>query len=73
MREFDLARELGFKTAVTTRPGMIFSENAGQFTSLPRLSLNGLYQEERLLAVMTSGVATAMANGFRRIVPALIA
>ena len=28
-REFALARSLGFKTAVTTRPGMIFAENAG--------------------------------------------
>ncbi len=28
-REFALARAAGFKTAVTTRPGMIFPENAG--------------------------------------------
>ena len=27
-REFALARAAGFKTAVTTRPGMVFPENA---------------------------------------------
>lgn len=71
-REFALARELGFATALTTRPGMIFAENAAHPTALPRLSLNGLYQEEHYLAVLTSGAATAMANGFRRFTPAQV-
>lgn len=66
-REFTLARKLGFKTAVTTRPGMLFAENAGHLTALPRLSLNGNYQSERLLPVLTSGAATAVWNGFRRV------
>ena len=66
-REFALAKAAGFKTAVTTRPGMIFPENAGYPTALPRVSLNGNYQDERILPVLTSGAATAMWNGFRRI------
>jgi peptidoglycan/xylan/chitin deacetylase (PgdA/CDA1 family) len=66
-REFAFARDLGFATAVTTRPGMIFAENAAHMTALPRLSLNGNYQTERFLAVLTSGAATAMWNGFRRV------
>jgi peptidoglycan/xylan/chitin deacetylase (PgdA/CDA1 family) len=66
-RDFALAKRAGFKTAATTRPGMIFAENAEHMTALPRLSLNGNYQEERLLAVLTSGAATAMWNGFRRV------
>jgi peptidoglycan/xylan/chitin deacetylase (PgdA/CDA1 family) len=66
-REFALARGLGFKTAVTTRPGMIFAENAAHLTALPRLSLNGNYQDKRLLPVLTSGAATALWNGFRRV------
>jgi peptidoglycan/xylan/chitin deacetylase (PgdA/CDA1 family) len=66
-REFTLTRNAGFKTAVTTRPGMIFAENAEHMTALPRLSLNGNYQYERLLPVLTSGAATAMWNGFRRV------
>lgn len=66
-REFALARELGFATAVTTRPGMIFAENAEHLAALPRISLNGNYQTTRFLSVLTSGAATAMWNGFRRV------
>ena len=66
-REFRLARAAGFKTAVTTRPGMIFPESAEHLTALQRVSLNGNYQDERILPVLTSGAATAMWNGFRRI------
>lgn len=65
-REFALAASAGFKTAVTTRPGMLFAENAGHMTALPRVSLNGNYQDVRILPVLTSGAATAMWNGFRR-------
>ena len=66
-REFALANTAGFKTAVTTRPGMIFPESAGHLTALPRVSLNGNYQDTRILPVLTSGAATAMWNGFRRV------
>ncbi|WP_426411006.1 polysaccharide deacetylase family protein [Bradyrhizobium ganzhouense] len=65
-REFTLAASAGFKTAVTTRPGMLFAENAGHMTALSRVSLNGNYQDARILPVLTSGAATAMWNGFRR-------
>jgi peptidoglycan/xylan/chitin deacetylase (PgdA/CDA1 family) len=66
-REFALAKAAGFKTAVTTRPGMIFPESADYLTALQRVSLNGNYQDERILPVLTSGAATAVWNGFRRI------
>jgi peptidoglycan/xylan/chitin deacetylase (PgdA/CDA1 family) len=66
-REFALARSAGFKTAVTTRPGMIFAESADHLTALQRVSLNGNYQDERIIPVLTSGAATAVWNGFRRI------
>lgn len=66
-REFALTKAAGFKTAVTTRPGMIFPESADHFTALQRVSLNGNYQDARFLPVLTSGAATAMWNGFRRI------
>lgn len=66
-REFALAAAAGFKTAVTTRPGMIFPENAAHPTALPRVSLNGHYQDARVLPVLTSGAAMAMRNGFRRV------
>jgi peptidoglycan/xylan/chitin deacetylase (PgdA/CDA1 family) len=66
-REFALAQAAGFKTAVTTRPGMVFPESADHLTALQRVSLNGNYQDARILPVLTSGAATAVWNGFRRI------
>jgi peptidoglycan/xylan/chitin deacetylase (PgdA/CDA1 family) len=65
-REFKMAAELGFKTAVTTRPGVLFPQHAERLTALPRISLNGEYQRLRYVRVLLSGSATAMWNGFRR-------
>jgi peptidoglycan/xylan/chitin deacetylase (PgdA/CDA1 family) len=66
-REFAIARELGFKTAVTTRPGVLFPEHREHLTALPRISLNGEYQQLRYVEVLLSGAATAILNKFRRI------
>jgi len=66
-REFRIAAELGFKTAVTTRPGVLFPEHAAHMTALPRISLNGEYQQRRYAKVLFSGAATALWNGFRRV------
>jgi peptidoglycan/xylan/chitin deacetylase (PgdA/CDA1 family) len=65
-REFAIAAELGYKTAVTTRPGVLFPEHGQCLTALPRISLNGEYQRLRYVRVLLSGSATAMWNGFRR-------
>ena len=65
-REFRIAAELGFKSAVTTRPGVVFPEHRQQMTALPRISLNGEYQQLRYVRVLLSGSATAVWNGFRR-------
>ena len=62
-REFKIAAELGFKTAVTTRPGVLFAEHCEHMTALPRISLNGEYQRLRYVRVLLSGSATAMWNG----------
>jgi peptidoglycan/xylan/chitin deacetylase (PgdA/CDA1 family) len=64
-REFAIAAELGFQTAVTTRPGVLFRSHAEHLTALPRISLNGEYQQLRYVRVLLSGSATAMWNGFR--------
>src|SRR5262249_31053424 len=66
-REFRIAAELGFKTAVTTRPGVIFPEHREHLLALPRISLNGEHQQLRYVRVLLSGAATAVWNGFRRI------
>lgn len=54
-REFDLARELGFRTAVTTRPGGLYPHHLKTPTALPRVSLNGYFQKRRYVDVFTSG------------------
>lgn len=69
-REFAAAAELGFKTAVTTRPGVLFPEHREHLTALPRISVNGDFQQLRHVSVLLSGAATAMWNGFRRVDPA---
>jgi peptidoglycan/xylan/chitin deacetylase (PgdA/CDA1 family) len=66
-REFRIAAELGFKTAVTTRPGVVFKVHRDHLTALPRISVNGDFQQQRYLKVLMSGAATAMWNGFRRV------
>ena len=64
-REFAAAAALGFKTAVTTRPGVLFAEHRESLTALPRISINGEYQQLRYVRVLLSGSATAMWSGFR--------
>jgi len=66
-REFRIAAELGFKTAVTTRPGVLFKEHRDHLMALPRISVNGDFQRQRYIDVLLSGAATAMWNGFRRV------
>jgi peptidoglycan/xylan/chitin deacetylase (PgdA/CDA1 family) len=66
-REFRIAAELGFKTGVTTRPGVVFPEHREHLMALPRVSLNGEHQQLRYVRVLVSGAATAVWNGFRRV------
>lgn len=64
-REFRIAQELGFKTAVTTRPGVLFRQHRNQMMALPRISVNGEFQRMRYMRVLMSGAATLVWNGFR--------
>jgi peptidoglycan/xylan/chitin deacetylase (PgdA/CDA1 family) len=65
-REFQLARELGFRTGVTTRKGLIQRRHTSALTGLPRVSLNGDYQQARYVKVSLNGVPFAFANRRQR-------
>jgi peptidoglycan/xylan/chitin deacetylase (PgdA/CDA1 family) len=66
-REFALAREAGYEIAVTTRPGMLFPEHAAHPLALPRVSLNGLWQDLSYLDVLLTGAPFRLWNRGRRL------
>ncbi len=66
-REFALAKEAGFASAVTTRPGHLFAEHAEHPHALPRVSLNGLYQNEAALKALLSGLPFLLWNRGRKV------
>jgi peptidoglycan/xylan/chitin deacetylase (PgdA/CDA1 family) len=55
-REFRLARQAGYVTAITTRPAHVFPDHAGYLHALPRVSINGLFQNKTALRGILSGV-----------------
>lgn len=59
-REAELAADLGFELAVTTRPGVIAPADSSHLTLLPRLSLNGHYQKPRYVSALGSGIPTRL-------------
>jgi peptidoglycan/xylan/chitin deacetylase (PgdA/CDA1 family) len=61
-----LAYPYGDRVAAGPRE-FALARSAGHLTALQRVSLNGNYQDERMIPVLTSGAATAVWNGFRRI------
>jgi peptidoglycan/xylan/chitin deacetylase (PgdA/CDA1 family) len=72
-REFKISNELGLETAVTTRKGLVHRTHAAPMTSLPRLSLNGDYQDERYVKVLLSGLPFALRDGVKRLLTPLAA
>ncbi len=66
-REFTLARECGYETAVTTRPGVLFPNHREYMTALPRLAVQGGLQNARSLESLLTGVPFALWNLGRRI------
>ncbi len=66
-RDIRIAKELGFETAVTTRPGVIYNEHRNHMTALPRISLSGKFQKPRYANTLISGLPTMLANKMQRI------
>lgn len=63
--DFARAEALGFLSATTTRKGLIKPEHARRLSRLPRLSLNGEYQDRRMLEALLSGLPFAFARPIR--------
>jgi len=61
-RERQTLKRLGVDIAVTTRPGTLVPEMAGDLTALPRISLNGLYQKARYVRALASGIPFKLAG-----------
>jgi len=61
-REFALSAEAGYETAVTTRPGVLFQEHASHLHALPRISVNGLFQNADYLRTLISGLPLMLKN-----------
>lgn len=55
-REFDAAKNLGWKLAVTTQPGVLKLCSLDHPTALKRISINGWYQKPRFVKALISGV-----------------
>lgn len=66
-REFAIAEDLGFASAVTTRPGTLFAAHDAHRHALPRLSLNGHWQTLDSVEVLLSGAPLALWNRGRRL------
>ncbi|HWJ76019.1 MAG TPA: polysaccharide deacetylase family protein [Kaistia sp.] len=66
-REFALAEELGFETAVTTRRGVLQGGKAESPLALPRISVNGGFQALRYIDLLLSGVPFALERGMKRL------
>ncbi len=62
-----VAEELGFVAAVTTQPGTLSVTNLKRRYHLPRVSLNGLHQNQRMVDMYLTGAAFAAYHGVRRI------
>ena len=59
-REAEAARNAGYRIAVTTQPGILTSDSLATATYLPRVSLNGYFQEPRYVLALISGVPFAL-------------
>ena len=66
-REFAAAALAGYEIGVTTRPGLLFPEHAAHLLALPRVSLNGLWQDLGYLDVLLSGAPFRLWNRGRRV------
>jgi peptidoglycan/xylan/chitin deacetylase (PgdA/CDA1 family) len=66
-REFALCQDSGYQLGLTTRPGLLFAEHAKHLLALPRVSLNGLWQDLPSFDALMSGAPFWLWNRGRRL------
>ncbi|MCG6857835.1 MAG: polysaccharide deacetylase family protein [Salaquimonas sp.] len=66
-REFEMAGQAGFDSAVTTRHGVLYPGHADHLHALPRVALNGNFQAIRYVDTLLSGLPTRLANHGRKL------
>jgi peptidoglycan/xylan/chitin deacetylase (PgdA/CDA1 family) len=59
-RDQDIAAALGFTVGVTTQPGTLSAASMARPTGLPRISLNGHYQQARFVSALAAGIPFAL-------------
>ncbi len=64
-REQEAALQAGYKTAVTTRKGVIQQEHREHLTVLPRIHFHSDYQNKGYVSLVTSGFPFYILNKFR--------
>ncbi|MBO6507392.1 MAG: polysaccharide deacetylase family protein [Roseibium sp.] len=65
LRDAELLREIGFASSVTTLPGVLQSANARDPMMLPRVSLNGRFQDPAVVDQYLTGAPFALYRAAR--------
>jgi len=61
-RDFEIASDCGYSTAVTTRHGVCYPAHSEHMTALPRISVNGNFQKYKYIKTLLSGATTRLSN-----------
>ncbi|WP_419195798.1 polysaccharide deacetylase family protein [Ensifer adhaerens] len=62
-RDHRIVADLGFALAVTTQPGTLVERARSRLHALPRISLNGHFQQARYVSALASGVPFRLTKG----------
>ncbi|WP_305985136.1 polysaccharide deacetylase family protein [Roseibium sp. MMSF_3544] len=65
LRDADILRDIGFSSSVTTLPGVLQSSNARDPMMLPRVSLNGRFQDPAVVDQYLTGAPFALYRAAR--------
>lgn len=70
LREFNIAKELGFKSAVTTRKANVFPGHREHLHALPRIPISGLHQGpyKNYLDAFLDGMLPCLHHKFKKVV-----